>query len=96
MAGQHMTRQRLEAILAAYGSNPERWPIAERAAAVALMKSGEAGSQKSKEADLDAVLASAEQPVVSNMLKANLLEAAARVISSEGPQLSAVGRPERN
>lgn len=96
MAGQHMTRQRLEAILAAYGSSPERWPIAERDAALALMESGEAGTHKSDEAGLDAVLASAERPVASNMLKANLLEAAAIVISSEDRQLRAVRRSERN
>lgn len=96
MAEQHMTRQRLEAILAAYGGNPERWPSAERGAALALIESGEAGSHNSDEVDLDAVLANAERPVASNMLKANLLEAAAIAVSSEDPQSSAIRRRERN
>jgi hypothetical protein len=91
-----MTRQRLEAILAAYGGNPERWPGAERGAALALIESGEARLSVGDEADLDVVLASAERPVASNMLKANLLEAAAMALSSEDLRSRAVRRPQRS
>jgi hypothetical protein len=37
-----MTPERLAQILAAYGARPERWPEAERAAALALLRSDEA------------------------------------------------------
>ncbi|MBV1686759.1 hypothetical protein KRR38_03490 [Novosphingobium sp. G106] len=38
-----MTPERLTQILAAYGSRPERWPEGERADAMALLESGQAG-----------------------------------------------------
>jgi len=44
-----MTLQRLQQLLDAYGANPERWPLEERAAALALLEhSTEAQAQRAR------------------------------------------------
>lgn len=76
MAGRQITRERLEAIVASYGSDPERWPEAERQGALTLLEDGEVVAGLRDAARLDALLEGAERPQPSNMLKANLLEGA--------------------
>lgn len=83
MAGRQITKERLEAIIASYGSDPERWPEAERHGALALLESGEAVAALHDAARLDALLDGAERPQPSNMLKANLLEGAANSLASQ-------------
>ncbi len=52
-----MTEQRLLELIAAYGSDPDRWPVEKRAAAIALLKqSFESGQAIRREAALDALL----------------------------------------
>lgn len=52
-----MDLQRLSELLDAYGANPERWPVTERDAALALLaSSGEARTQQRMAAMLDAEL----------------------------------------
>ena len=75
MAEERISNQRVEAIIAAYGADPERWPEAERAGALArLERSGERRDQLQGEAELDALLGGLGRPQPSNMLKAKLLE----------------------
>lgn len=88
MAGRQVTRQRLEAIIASYGSDPERWPETERSGALALLKGREDDATLRDAARLDALLERAGQPQPSNMLKANLLEAAVNSLTPQsGPTL---------
>jgi hypothetical protein len=52
-----MTLERLRTLIAAYGANPARWPLAERPAAEALMaRSPEARAALADGAPLDALL----------------------------------------
>ncbi len=75
MAEERISKQRVEAIIAAYGADPERWPEAERTGALELLeRSGEGLDQLRGAAQLDALLGGAAQPQPSNMLKARLLE----------------------
>lgn len=92
MAGRHVTTERLEAIFASYGSDPERWPEAERSGALALLEGGEGGATLRDAARLDALLERATRPQPSNMLKANLLEAAAKSLTSQSA-LTQVNQP---
>lgn len=86
MAGRQVTRQRLEAIIASYGSDPERWPETERSGALALLKGREDDATLRDAARLDALLERAGQPQPSNMMKANLLEAAVNSLTPQsGP-----------
>lgn len=87
MAGREISKQRLDAITAAYGADPERWPEPEREGARALLESlGQSTSQADEAARLDALLDTAARPQPSNMLKAHLLEDAAEAIAgSESP-----------
>ena len=59
-----MTPERLNALLAAYGARPERWPEGERAAALVLLATDPAcAAPREAEARLDALLDS--NPVAS-------------------------------
>ncbi len=83
MAGTQISKERLDAIIAAYGADPARWPEAEREGALKLLQSStERGTALHDAADLDASLESAAQPEPSNILKARLLEDASRAIVS--------------
>lgn len=58
-----MTLDRLQTILDAYGGNPERWPAAEREAALALLaSSAEARRMVNAAAPLDRALAGLANP----------------------------------
>ena len=83
MAGRQITMERLEAIVASYGSDPARWPEAERQGALTLLQSGEAVAALRDAVRFDALLEGAERPQPSNMLKANLLEGAAKSLTSQ-------------
>lgn len=82
MAGRQITNERLEAIIAAYGSVPEKWPEAERSEATALLDDTRARDTLLEAARLDALLERAERPIPSNMLKANLLDGAVTALAS--------------
>ena len=82
MAEEQISKARVEAIIAAYGADPERWPEAEWAGALAsLERSGEGQDQLRGAAQLDALLGGAAQPQPSNMLKARLLEDASSTVT---------------
>lgn len=83
MAGRQITIKRLEAIIASYGSDPARWPEAERQGARTVLEGGEGGAVLRDAARLDALLERAERSQPSNMLKANLLEGAAKSLTSQ-------------
>ena len=68
-----VTLERLQALLDAYGSAPERWPEEERAAATALIdSSSEARALVEEVAALDALLAKVLEPEVSAALISRL------------------------
>ena len=68
---------RLEALLEAYGADPERWPAAERDQAVALLaSSAEARALQREAATLDRMLDLAAPPAPSPELMADILAGA--------------------
>ena len=68
---------RLEALLEAYGADPERWPAAEREPAVALLaRSAEARAMQREAARLDRMLDLAAPPTPSPELLADILAGA--------------------
>jgi len=72
-----ITIERLEQLLDAYGADPERWPPAEREAALSLLeRSAEARARRDAAASLDALLdlVPAERPPAE--LAARVMEAA--------------------
>ena len=72
-----MTLQRLQQLLDAYGANPERWPLEERATALALLEhSTEAQAQRDRAARLDALLDLAPVTHPSAELAARILAVA--------------------
>ncbi len=94
-----MTLQRLQQLLEAYGANPERWPLEERAAAVALLaRSTEARAKQAEAARLDTLLdlAPVVQPseeLAARILAAKLAEGAQTKRPRNGPiQLLHAGR----
>lgn len=68
-----MTPERLAAILQAYGANPDRWPDAERMAALALMNSNAVGHLMREEHELDALLGTYEVPAPGPATKGRVL-----------------------
>ncbi|HYE00512.1 MAG TPA: hypothetical protein VEH84_14095, partial [Alphaproteobacteria bacterium] len=73
-----MDAARLRALLDAYGARPERWPPAERAAALALLAaSAEARAARAEAAALDALLDLAAAPAPSAALVGRILGDAA-------------------
>lgn len=73
-----MNAERFEALAAAYGARPERWPGAERAAAEAFMASDRAAAERLLfEARLiDAALEASPAPQVSHALRERILASA--------------------
>ena len=72
-----MTPDRLDAILAAYGARPERWPAAERAAALSLVASDPSRARRLEdEAGLDALLDGNLAPTVHAALVSRILAGA--------------------
>lgn len=57
-----MTPERFEALLAAYGADPARWPAAERGAAQAFAERARGAPMLARERRLDALLAAAGTP----------------------------------
>lgn len=80
-----MDRSRFEAIVAAYGAEPERWPAAERAAAAAFAQAHPevAGPLLARERALDRLLDAARQDVPAG-LAGRMMAHAAR---PAGPRL---------
>lgn len=74
-----MTEARLRQLLDSYGAEAERWPAAERAAALALLaERADLRAERSAAAKLDRLLALAERPRASGALLGRLVEAAPR------------------
>ncbi len=72
-----MRLERLAELLDAYGARPERWPIPERASALALLaRSAEARALRDRAARLDALLDRLPEVVPSPRLTARVLRAA--------------------
>jgi hypothetical protein len=70
----HLSPARFRALLDAYGAAPERWPAADRAAALALLaESPEAREQQAHAARLDALLDMVAAPEPSAELRARVL-----------------------
>lgn len=71
-----MDPTRFEQIVSAYGADPVRWPLAERAAALAFAEDHPeiAGPLLAREQDLDALLAAASAPMPSRDLQDRLME----------------------
>lgn len=83
MTERQISTERVKAIIAAYGTDPARWPKAERANAVSLLEDlADKMEGLPEAAGLDASLESVAQPRPSNMLKARLLEDASLAIMS--------------
>ena len=69
-----MTETRLLDLIGAYGSDPQRWPRAERAAALTRLQASDAGQQLlAAEASLDVVMASDPAPAVEPRLRQRVL-----------------------
>ncbi len=82
-----MTLHRLDELLECYGARPERWPDAERAAALALLlASRDARSRRDAAAALDAVLERAPAIEPSAGLAARILAGAPRTARMEAPR----------
>lgn len=93
MAEEHISKERVEAIIAAYGADPERWPEAERAGALALLEEFREGlDQLQGAAELDRLLGGLTQPQPTNMIKAKLLDGASQAMISGGGQRKSVER----
>lgn len=74
---QTLDRARFEVLLDAYGADPERWPEAERAAALALLqRDPDARAMRAQAARIDALLGLAEPVEPSPALVARILAAA--------------------
>jgi hypothetical protein len=74
-----MTQERFEALLAAYGADPRRWPLDERAAAEAFAAGAEAKAALTEARTIDALLAlDARAPSANEALRARILAAAPR------------------
>lgn len=72
-----LSPQRFADLLAAHGADPRRWPLAERAAALALLAaSPEARRQQHEAARLDALLDAWQPPAPAPDLRLRLLRAA--------------------
>jgi hypothetical protein len=72
-----MDRLRLRAILDAYGADPQRWPEAERAAALRLLEtSSDLESVRDDALRLDRLIAAAPAGEVTQALLARILETA--------------------
>ena len=94
MDEEQISNQRVEAIIAAYGGDPERWPEAERAGALELLeRSGERQDRLQGEAELDALLGGPGRPQPTNMLKAKLLEDASIAVVQGSSHKSRVAPP---
>ncbi len=69
-----MSLDRFAELVGAYGASPARWPAAERAAAVALMKASAAARRLAEDADrLDRLLDSPETAPATRVLQERLL-----------------------
>lgn len=72
-----MNKERFDAILAAYGADPRRWPADERAAAEAFAAREKVDLSEARE--IDALLARAAPPgAPSDLLQARIMRAAPR------------------
>ncbi|WP_119460427.1 hypothetical protein [Rhodospirillaceae bacterium SYSU D60014] len=88
MTTDRMTLQRFEAITAAYGARPDRWPAAERDAANALLAdSAAARTLLEGAAALDGLLDMVPAPAPAPTMRAAILAAAPRAAT-----LSLAGR----
>jgi len=76
-----MTRERLEAILAAYGADPKRWPAAERDAALAFARANAIDLSEAKITDALLDLAPPPAPP-SDLLMARVLRAAPKAAAA--------------
>jgi hypothetical protein len=92
-----MTLARLGELLDAYGADPERWPSAEREAALALLaQSAQARHRREASAQLDGVLNLAPAHTASPALLDRVLAAAPRPASAESATVAgaeAAARP---
>jgi len=74
-----MSLDRFAALVDAYGASPARWPVAECAAALALMKTSAEARRLAEDADsLDRQLDASETAPVTRELQDRLLAAVAR------------------
>lgn len=88
-----MDLERLERLLDAYGASPERWPVEERQAALALLdRSAEARARRDLAAQLDALLDAAPAPEPSRDLVARILAAAPGVPTRIGGDAAGLRR----
>lgn len=80
MNEKSLSIERFEALVAAYGADVSRFPAGERAAAERTLKTSDrARALLSREADLDAALASLAEPELSASLARRLAEVPLRV-----------------
>ena len=74
-----MGLERFQELIDAYGAGPSRWPVAERAAAEALLaRDARARALLTDAAALDGLLDSAAAPEPSDLLRHRVLRAAPR------------------
>jgi len=87
---RHLSRERLGALLDAYGADPDRWPADERGAALALLEEDAAArALREHAARLDAVLATVEEASPSPALVERILAAApATAVETRRPPVS--------
>ncbi len=92
---REVTVSRFGEILDAYGAEPQRWPVAEREAALALLaRSAPARQQQASAAALDAFLDRADVPAPSADLKSRALAAGAANTAKAGQAHATEGRPK--
>ena len=84
-----MTKERFEALLDAYGADPDRWPDAERDAALAFAKSSAAARLRLDEAALlDRLIDQADTAPVTSELQTKILAAFAQARAHRSAGLS--------
>ena len=73
-----MDAQRFEHLAAAYGGDPRRWPLADRAQALAFLEADKPAAERIlfEARQIDAALDSSAQPQVSHALRDAILAAA--------------------
>jgi hypothetical protein len=91
------TTKRLEEVIATYGADFDRWPEAEREAALSVLGRSAAAREQLKEAaQLDAVLDLLPPPPVSAQLEARILAAAPSTsIAAQEPSKKVIPLPSR-
>jgi len=87
-------RQRLRAVIAAYGADARRWPAADRAALTEIAAAEDAAFDKAREIDLILSSASAPQDDERSMTRIlQAIEADRRADDSKVLTFPAIGRP---